>query len=65
VLTGVTGIAATSPGAALTVANLSTIGQGAVSGGHIYTDDVDVQGAAVDFLKITVNATQYPLITNP
>lgn len=65
VLTGITGIAAASPGAALTVANQSTIGQGAVTAGHIYTNDVDVQGASTEFQKITVNATQYPLITNP
>lgn len=65
VLTGLTGIAAASPGAALTVANQSGIGQGGVTTGHIYVNDVDLQLSNVEFQKVTVNATQYANITNP
>jgi hypothetical protein len=57
-----TGVAAAAPGVALTVAN--TFGSyGAVSAGGIYTDDIDVKGVNNDFTKISVNATQYPLIS--
>lgn len=57
VIVGTGGIAAAAPGVALTVAN-SESGNGSTTGG-VYTDDIDIQGAAVDFKKITVNATRY------
>jgi hypothetical protein len=64
VIIGSTGIAAAAPGVVLTVANSSTVGAySGITAGGIYTDDVDVQGSNTDFVKITVNATQYPLIS--
>lgn len=59
VTTGATGISAAAPGVSLTVANVF----GGVSAGGIYTDDVDFTGTNNEFQKITVNATQYPLIS--
>jgi hypothetical protein len=62
VIIGATGIAAAAPGVVLTVAN-NFSAYGGISTGGIYTDDVDLAGVNTDFQKITVNATQYPLIS--
>lgn len=58
VIIGNTGIAAAAPGVALTLAGANTAN--GVSGGGIYTTDVDVTTVNTDFSKITVNADQYP-----
>lgn len=63
VFKGTTGIAGAQPGLALTVANAYNTYGGATAG-LIYTDDLDIAGVNNEFLKLTVNATQYPLITS-
>jgi hypothetical protein len=60
VIVGTGGIAAAAPGVSLTVANIES-GNGTPTGG-VYTDDIDIQGAAVDFKKISANATRYKFI---
>ena len=60
VMTGSSGIAGASAGFALTIVNTAT-SNGVASGG-IYTDDVEEAKGNTEFKKITVNATQYPLI---
>jgi hypothetical protein len=49
-----------SPGFAFNLANVH-IGNGVTTGG-IYCDDVEIAKSNTEFQKITVNATQYPLI---
>lgn len=61
VIIGTSGIADAAPGISLTIANAFT-GFGGVTAGGIYTDDVDISATNNEFQKITVNATQYPLI---
>ncbi len=60
VTTATSGINAAAPGVALTLAYSSTLN--GVTQGGIYTDDVEVPRTNTEFKKITVNATQYPLI---
>jgi hypothetical protein len=47
---------------ALTLANTAT--NNGVSAGLIVVDDVDVSKGNTEFKKISINATQYPLITS-
>lgn len=49
-----------SPGFAFNLVNVH-IGNGVTTGG-IYCDDVEIAKSNTEFQKITVNATQYPLI---
>jgi hypothetical protein len=60
VMTGSGGIATAAAGVILSINNTS-ISNG-VSQGGIYTDDVEVAKGNTEFKKITINATQYPLI---
>ena len=62
VLTGSSGLGAAAPGVALTLANTAT--NNGVSAGLIIVDDVDVSKGNTEFKKISINATQYPLITS-
>ena len=57
---GAGGIATASVGAVLTLVNTSS-GNG-VTTGLILTDDIDIQKTNTDWQKISVNATQRPLI---
>ena len=54
------GVGAAAPGLAIVFVN-TAITNGVTTGG-IYTDDVEVAKSNTEFKKITVNATQYPLI---
>ena len=62
VLTGSSGLASAAPGVALTLANTAT--NNGVAAGLIVVDDVDVSKGNTEFKKISINATQYPLITS-
>lgn len=62
VLTGSSGLASAAPGVALTLVN-TAINNG-VTQGLIVCDDVDVSKGNTEFKKISINATQYPLITS-
>ena len=57
---GAGGIATASVGAVLTLVNTAS-GNG-VTTGLILTDDIDIQKTNTDWQKISVNATQRPLI---
>lgn len=57
---GSAGIATASVGAVLTLVNTAS-GNG-VTTGLILTDDIDIQKTNTDWQKISVNATQRPLI---
>lgn len=56
------GVGAAAPGAILTFVN-TAITNGVTTGG-IFVDDVEVSKSNTEFKKITVNATQYPLIAS-
>lgn len=61
VIIGTSGVAAAAPGVALTLANVQSVVGGVTTGG-IYTDEVEVPLSNVDFKRIRVSATRYPLI---
>jgi len=61
ITTASTGVAAASPGVALTIAQ--TFPSNGVAVGQILTDDVEVSKINTEFQKVSVNATRYPLIT--
>ena len=63
VLTGSSGLASAAPGVALTLVNTAT-NNGVTSVGLIVVDDVDVSKGNTEFKKISINSTQYPLITS-
>lgn len=62
VLTGTGGLASAAPGVAMSLANTAT--NNGVTSGLIVVDDVDVSKGNTEFKKISINATQYPLITS-
>ena len=62
VLTGSSGLASAAPGVAMSLANTAT--NNGVAAGLIVVDDVDVSKGNTEFKKISINATQYPLITS-
>jgi len=62
VMTGASGLASAAPGVAMSLANTST--SNGVTQGLIVVDDVDVSRGNTEFKKISINATQYPLITS-
>ena len=62
VLTGAGGLASAAPGVAMSLANTAILN--GVTQGLIVVDDVDVSKGNTEFKKISINATQYPLITS-
>lgn len=62
VLTGAGGLATAAPGVAMSLANTAILN--GVTQGLIVVDDVDVSRGNTEFKKISINATQYPLITS-
>ena len=62
VLTGSSGLASAAPGVAMSLVNTAT--NNGVAAGLIVVDDVDVSKGNTEFKKISINATQYPLITS-
>jgi hypothetical protein len=62
VLTGSSGLATAAPGVAMTLVNTAILN--GVTQGLIVVDDVDVSKGNTEFKKISINATQYPLITS-
>ena len=62
VMTGYGGLGTAAPGVTLTLVN-TAISNG-VTQGLIVCDDVDVSKGNTEFKKISINATQYPLITS-